>query len=196
MKRLFAALTVSLSIATPISAQTRSNVQIPAQQKALTDILSKYNNLHESAPNSIQRDRIDSDFKKVFCAAIPKGNVAGWIGDVDTIDNDSPSKGIRLVLGVSTQDLSTGGLGIELSLGNFPGYGISARNIKPHAETIIPVGSPLYRVVSNLRSGDTVIFSGTFIPYSSPQACYQNDTTYFSLVRFSTIRKIGWGVTF
>ena len=43
-----------------------------------------------------------------------------------------------------------------------------------------------------------MIFSGTFIPYSSQQACYDliSYATYFSLFRFSTIRKIGWGITF
>jgi hypothetical protein len=181
----------------PISwAQAQNSVQVPAQQRELTSILSKYNDLHESAPNNIQRDKIDLEFRKEFCAAMPRGEVSGWIGEVNSIDNYSPDKGIRLSLEVHTQDLSSGGLGVELSLGNYYAYGVDERNILPHSSTIISVGSPIYNTISALRSGDTVIFSGTFIPYSSPQACYDNDTTYFALIRFSTIRKIGWGITF
>jgi hypothetical protein len=183
----------------PISwAQAQNSVQIPAQQRQLTSILSKYNDLHESAPNNIQRDKIDLDFRRVFCAAIPKGEVSGWIGEIESIDNDTPDKAIRLSMEVSTQDLISGGLGIELSLGNYYAYGVDDKNTQPHGSTVIPVSSPLYNAVSMLRNGDTVIFSGTFIPYSSQQACYDSISyaTYFSLFRFSSVRKIGWGITF
>jgi hypothetical protein len=197
MKKLFAAMSFALAICvdfTPAFAQ--GDIQVPPQQRALTAILSKYNDLRGDAPNDIQKDRIDSEFRKAFCAAIPKGDVSGWVGEVNSIDNDTPSKGIQLWLGVSTHDLFSGDLGVDLSLGNSYAYGVSDKNTKPHAETVIPISSPLYRAVSTLRNGDTVIFSGTFIPYSSAQACYENDTTYFSLMRFSVVRKIGWGITF
>ena len=135
----------------------------------------KFNDIHESAPNDIQRDKIDLEFRKEFCAAIPRGDVSGWIGEVNSIDNNSPDKGIQLSLGVNTQDLSSGGLGVELSLGNYYAYGVDRKNTQPHGPTVIPVSSPLYNTVSTFRSGDTVIFSGTFIPYSSQQACYRVD---------------------
>jgi hypothetical protein len=93
---------------------------------------------------------------------------------------------------VHTINLFSGGLGVELSLGNT--YGISERNTQQHSPTIIPVGSPLYELASNLREGDAIIFSGTFVPYTSVQACYDNDTTYFALVSFSSIQKIGYDV--
>ena len=90
----------------------QNGVQVPAQQRELTRILSKYNDLHESAPNNIQRDKTDLEFRKEFCAAIPRGEVSGWVGEVNSIDNNSPDMGIRLSLGVHTQDLSSGGLGV------------------------------------------------------------------------------------
>jgi len=191
-------LALVIGICSASISWAQNGVQVPAQQRELTRILSKYNDLHESAPNNIQRDKIDSEFRKEFCAAIPKGEVSGWVGEVNSIDNNSPDKGIRLSLGVHTQDLSSGGLGVELSLGNYYAYGVDEKNTQPHGPTVIPVNSPLYNTVSMFRSGDTVIFSGTFIPYSSPQACYDSISyaTYFSLFRFSTIRKIGWGITF
>ena len=107
------ALVVGLCSASISWAQ--NGVQVPAQQRELTRILSKYNDLHESAPNNIQRDKTDLEFRKEFCAAIPKGEVSGWVGEVNSIDNNSPDMGIRLSLEVHTQDLSSGGLGVELS---------------------------------------------------------------------------------
>ena len=200
MSQLPTAITLALimGVCSTSISWAQNGVQVPAQQRELTHILSKYNDLHESAPNNIQRDKTDLKFRKEFCAAIPKGEVSGWVGEVNSIDNNSPDKGIRLSLGVHTQDLSSGGLGVELSLGNYYAYGVDEKNTQPHGPTVISISSPLYNTVSMFRSGDTVIFGGTFIPYSSQQACYDSISyaTYFSLFRFSTIRKIGWGITF
>ena len=192
--QILAALALSVCGAHPSWAQTEQTVTVPSKQRALTSILSKYNDLYESAPNDIQRDKVSPSFKKEFCENIPKGSVSGWIGEVSSIDDRSPSKGINLYLGVSTYDLRSGGLGVELSLGNRYAYGVSEDNTQPHLPTIIPLNSALFDAVSNLRSGDTVIFSGDFIPYLTTQSCYDNDTTYFSLFRFSSIRKIGYGL--
>jgi hypothetical protein len=167
---------------------------VPLEQRELTDILSKYNELYATAANSIQREKVYPAFRKEFCAKIPQGNVSGWIGELITLDDNSPTKGINLRLGVHTVNIFSGGLGVELSLGNKYGYGVSEHNTQPHSPIIIPVGSPLYEVVSNLREGDAVIFSGTFIPYISTQACYDNDTTYFALFSFSSIQKIGYDI--
>jgi hypothetical protein len=179
--------------AQPLWAQAQS-VQVPTEQRELSNILSRYNELHDGAPNSIQRDRIDAQFRSDFCGKIPNGNVSGWIGTVDSIDDHTPDKGIRLRLGVNIFNLGSGPLGIELSLGNYYAYGVNSSNTQPHPPTIIPVGSPLYNAVANLRDGDVVRFSGTFVPYVSPQACYDNNTTYFALVGFTSIQRLGWDI--
>lgn len=171
-------------------AQTQ-NVQVPTDQRILTTVLSKYNELHDDAPNSIQQDKIDAQFRQEFCARIPRGDVTGWIGEVGSVDDRTPDKSIRLDLGVETIDIRSGALGVELSLGNYYAYGVDGDNTEPHQPTTIPVGSPLYDTAADLRSGDVVKFDGTFIPYTSPQACYDNDTTYFALVRFNSIQRLG-----
>jgi hypothetical protein len=177
----------------PLWAQTQS-VQVPVEQRELSSVLSRYNDLHDSAPNSIQRDRIDVQFRSEFCTKIPRGEVSGWIGSVNSIDDHTPDKGIRLILGVNIFDLRSGPLGIELSLGNYYAYGVNSNNTQTHPPTIIPVGSPLYDIASNLRDGDVVRFNGTFIPYVSPQECFKNNTTYFALVGFTSIRRLGWNI--
>jgi len=176
--------------AQPSRAQTKS-VKVPAQQRELSNIHSRYELLELGAPNTIQRDRIEAQHYKEFCAKIPSGNVSGWIGEVEQIDNGTPDKGIQLWLSVATLFLNRPG---GLSLGNFYGYGVDRETTQPHEPTLIPVGSPLYEIAANLTVGDTVRFSGTFIPYASPEACYRTFMTYFSLVRFTSIQRIGWGL--
>jgi hypothetical protein len=56
------ALVVGLCSASISWAQ--NGVQVPAQQMELTRILSKYNDLHENAPNDIQRCKIYMEFLK------------------------------------------------------------------------------------------------------------------------------------
>jgi hypothetical protein len=169
-------------------------VQVPAEQRALSEILSKYNELYHDAPNDIQGNRIEAEFKKEFCAKIPTGDVSGWIGKVASIDDHTPDKGINLELDVQTGNLRKGSLGIVLSLGNDYAYGVQQSNTRTHSPTVIPAGSPLYAVTAGLRRLDVIRFNATFIPYSPPQDCYKNNTSYFSLIRFIKINRIGWNI--
>jgi hypothetical protein len=192
--RVLLILALSACGAAPLWAQERKSVVVPAEQRALTDIVSKYNELYANAANSIQKEKIYPAFKKEFCAKIPQGDISGWVGEVNSLDDNSPTKGINLVLDVHTVNLVSGGLGVELSLGNRYAYGVNEQNTQPHSPTLIPVGSPLYEVISNLREGDTIMFGGNFISYVSAQACYDNRTTYFALFSFSSIKKIGYDI--
>jgi hypothetical protein len=184
------ALALSACATSPLWAQTQS-VRVPPDQRALSDILSKYNDLAGEAPNDIQRKKIEAQFYQEFCARIPKGDVSGWIGDVGSVDDRGPNKSIRLDVGVNLSDIHSGQFGIVLSIGNYGAYGI-LKNTQPHEQTEIPVGPPLYDKVSNFRRGDAVRFSATFILYISNEACYDNInyTTYFGLVRFTSIQKL------
>lgn len=188
-------LSLTLSIwASPLRAQSYQSVRVPADQRTLSDILSKYNDLDAGAPNQIQRDRIGAEFRKEFCAHIPTGDVTGWIGDVGSVNDRGPDKGIQLDMGVNLFDLHSGSHGIELSVSNYYSYGVSSQSIQPHPPTVIPVGSPLYEMAANFQHGDVVRFNATFIPYVSAQACYDNDTTRFGLVRFNSLQKLGWNI--
>lgn len=210
IRTIVAAFVVGACCVSLVSAQAQSSVRVPAAQRALTSLLVKYNDLDkgtpsEGPPNEMQSKKIESDFRKHFCAMIPTDSVSGWIGKVNTIDDNSPDKGIRLALEVHTNSLSNdiinrnGGtsLGIQLTLGNYYSYGVSAQNTQRHSVTTIPVGSPLYNISSTLRTDDIIMFSGSFVPFSSARACTENlgHSTYFSLFRFSAIRKLGHDLT-
>ena len=179
--------------ALPSWAQAQS-VQVPPDQRDLSDILSKYNDLDATAPNQIQPDRITGEFRKEFCAHIPTGDVTGWIGEIGTVDDRGPDRSIRIDMGVNIFALHSGSHGIELSIGNYYAYGVTSTNTQPHSPAEIPAGSPLYETAANFRHGDVVRFNGTLIPYVSAQACYDNDTTRFALVRFSSLQRLGWNI--
>src|ERR1019366_4050844 len=99
MNKLAAVIPAAL-LAAPSLASAQS-IHVPSEQRALTRVLSLYNDREASAPNSIQREKIEPEFRKAFCAKIPTGDVTGWIGRVNDIDDDAPSKGIRLILEVA-----------------------------------------------------------------------------------------------
>jgi hypothetical protein len=187
---------IVLTLSSLAHAQDAPGIGVPPDQRALSDILSKYNGLDAAAPNRIQQDRIAEAFKKEFCAHIPTGDVTGWIGEISSVDYHGPDKSIRIDMGVNIFDLDSGSYGVELSLGNYYAYGITAANTQPHSPTEIPVGSPLYEMAANLRSGDTIRFNAAFIPYISDAACYDQRgyTTRFAVVRFNSLQKIGWGL--
>jgi hypothetical protein len=178
-----AAAVVAVSCASFASAQEEKSVKVPAAQRALSSIVSKYSELYDAAPNEIQQDRALSEFRKAFCVRLAGGVVADWIGEVNIVNDYTPNKGIHLDLTVSTANLnpsSSGALGIGLWLGN------------SDTAASMPVGSPLYKAASTLRTGDTVAFSGSFVSLSAPAACTNSlrTSTDFSF-RFSAIRKIG-----
>ena len=66
MSKLPTAITLALimGVCSTSISWAQNGVQVPAKQRELTHILSKYNDLHESAPNNIQRDKIDLEFRK------------------------------------------------------------------------------------------------------------------------------------
>jgi len=186
-RTIAAAFVIGVCGASVASAHTQHSIRVPAAQRALSNIVSKYSELYDAAPNDIQQNKIASEFRQVFCANIPRGGVSGWIGKVWKINDDTPHKGIHLDLEVSTDNLKpsvSGALGIGLWLGN------------SDTSASFQVGSPLYNTASTLRTRETVAFSGTFVPFSSPQACYRSlgESTDFPF-HFSSIRKVGSDLT-
>ena len=187
-------LLISIVNLSSASAQTTQSVQVPAEQKALSDILSKYNDLAAGAPNEIQQKKIRKEYEREFCDHLPTGDVSGWVGEVEAVDDRGAGNSIELTLWVHTYDLHTApGLGFDivLQVENFGEW----KGLRPHAPTEIPVGSPLYDIAANLRSGDAVRFDGTFVPYVSKEACYDfHPAATVGLVRFKSLKRLGWNI--
>lgn len=155
----------------------------------------------------------DTDYlplEKAFCAAIPRGSVSGWVGKVVAVTDEIrvearegngltliPPNGMLLLLNIATENSP------ELALGNFYWAGVNDQMTQPHPPTLFPVGSPLYKITLGLKPGDTVVFSGSFVPftpyralaYNAMQSCEYalSRSDYFSLFRFSSIRRVGSG---
>lgn len=168
-------------------AQT-ATPQPPPEEQALMDVLSKYNRLYDAAPNDIQQAKLSPEFVAEFCSKIPTSPVSKWVGTIDTL-NSSDDGGINLKLQLTAENFYSSSLGLGLWMGN-----IDAQypNTQPHAATEIAPNTPLFNTVSNMRVGDTVIFSGSFIPFIDSAACQSwVDDSNFSLFRFSNVQDIG-----
>ena len=177
----------------PLVAQTQS-VAVPADQRALTGLLMRHYDMIAGAPNDIQRRKIEAEYHQEFCSKMPVGQISGWVGAVGHIRDAGPNHSIEIDLRVDTVPLNLSEFGKELSVSNYYSYGISRDNTQPHEATEIPADSPLYDAAANLREGDTVRFDATIIPYISDQACRDNDTARFALVRFTRLQKLGWNL--
>jgi hypothetical protein len=189
-----ASVLLSQVIPSNASAQTTQSVHVPADQRAFSDLTSKYNKLYDEAPNSIQRDKLEKQYESEFCNHLPTGDVFGWVGSLTYEPRVVGSQnGIELNLWVHTEDMYsavTGG-NIVLTLDNYGAW----KGLQPHTPTEIPAGSPLYDIATNLRDGDVIRFDATFVPYVSQQACIESrPAAMIGLVRFNSLKRLGWGV--
>ena len=109
----------------------------------MLNILSKYNEAYDRAPNAIQQDRVSAEFARRFWAALPRGTVRGGIGALGTVQPTHHPAGVRITIDLPSRRLCSGSLGIGLSVGNFYGYGDTRIGTAPiaalliHAQTFI-----------------------------------------------------------
>lgn len=194
--------------ATSATAQTDDTINVPPAQRALSALMAKDVSLYADTQNA---KPAYPSIERAFCSAIPHGPVSGWIGKVVSITPDeygeyelneangfgegTVPQGSFLKLDVATDSLSH--LSRALMLGNFYETSITYQTTKPHAPTVFRAGSSLNKTALALNPGDTVMFSGSFVPFRSPRDCYNavDAGNYFALFRFSSIRKIGSDVT-
>jgi hypothetical protein len=177
------------------SAQTAQSVRVPADQRAFSDLTSKYNKLFDNAPNEIQRKQLHKEYEREFCDHLPTGDVFGWIGYLASEPRLVGSQDdIQLTLDVDTDDMYPAFTGGNLSL-FVDNYADGMKGLQPHTPTEILVGSPLYDIATNLRDGDTMRFDATFVPYISKQVCIESHPAgMIGLVRFNNLKRIGWGI--
>lgn len=193
-----AALIVSVCSASLASAQAQQQiVKVPAAQRALSTVV-----LSDIAPDGTPIKKPYLVTEKAICAAIPRIPVSGWVGKVMSLNDDDKGNGEQdFIEGTRLKlDVAIGGLSVlsrALVLVNFYAEWMSPSTTQQHPETEFSVGSAFQKTVLGLTEGDSVVFSGSFVPFKSAQACYNavDASDYFSMFHFSSIRKIGSGLT-
>ncbi len=100
-----------------------------------------------SAANEMAKGGVRADRKAAICQALPGLSVRSWVGRIDTLSSNSDGKG---VLGISLGS----GVGVKTWNNSLSDIGDN---------TLIQPGSALFRIVSGMKKGDTVVFSGSFI---------------------------------
>jgi hypothetical protein len=202
-----AAVIVWVSCASPSKAQDEALSGIPSAQARLSSLIAQMVALNSASRSNASTHPDYLPLEQAFCTAIPRGAVSNWVGRVVKITDLSvgdgngftvgtlPPNGELLLLNVSTAASQ------ELLLGNFYWMGVSYGMTAAWPPPLFPVGSPLNETTSGLRAGETVIFSGSFLPFTpyppagfrtAIQSCLSalNRGNYFSLFRFSSIRKV------
>ena len=127
------------------------NLKSPQIQKDLLNYVLKAQQESKNADNDMRRENILTLRNKNFCGVMRKNlTVSNWTGWIETINT---TKGGRGALSIKIgNNVSVGTLGISLrsQIGDF------------FYDTLIEKGTELYNDVSTLKSGQEVIFSGSF----------------------------------
>jgi hypothetical protein len=144
--------------AQPIQATTPPKVEtevqpieapaVPEIQTIFQGIVIEAQKKAEAAENDMQKGGFKAERDKALCEKMLEVNVTDWIGTVDSIDANSDGKGI---LEIKVTD--------NISVTNLDAFGAYGGHKR---ETILEPSSEVFQVVSKLKSGQRVRFSGNF----------------------------------
>ena len=151
MKRSIIVVAVTILMALSVIAQAQS---MPLDEKQFITVIETARTAYNAAPNDMLKGVERVNRKKAIRSALPKRIVSGWIGKV--IKLDSTGKDAKGIFGVSiAKDISIKTWNNTFSDTSF--------------ETLIESDSSLFKVVSSMKVGDMVRFSGEF--FDSQEDC-------------------------
>lgn len=137
------------SAATPAPATQAPAYVIPQDEQNFVNIIGTFIQQYGQAANDMQKGAVRTARRAAICSAFPSMHVKDWVGSIATLDSTDKGNG---VLGVSLNEnltVTTNNNDLSDSLGT---------------ATTIPESSPLFAIVSKMKTGDAVIFSGDFQP--------------------------------
>lgn len=153
--------------------------QQPKDQAAFTKAIGASKEAFDKADND-QREAIQPQRAAAICKALPKPEVKGWVGKIQSIDADSNK---RLTVTMTLPD------GTLVKTWN---------NAMSDMEdqTLVPAGSPVAASFAKLKEGDTVRFAGTF--FVDEPDCYRSSRLSLQqsmmepsfLFRFTSVEKL------
>jgi hypothetical protein len=133
---------------------------MPQDEQSFVALMAKYSAANGQAQNDMQRGGLRNQRATAVCSLLGGGEIKNWVGTISTLDSTSDGRG---VFGVQINSNLT----IETENNAF------SDSVLP-LSSLIPANSPLFNEVSNMKVGDTVIFSGMFVPNS--QDCFYEDS--------------------
>jgi hypothetical protein len=131
-----------------LPAVARVEVPIPANEKEFILAVQQGQAAFRSAPNEMAQGGTRSKRRIAICQSLPQISVSAWVGRIDTLSSNSDGKGV-----------------LEISLA--PDIRVKTWNndfSDSASHTLIDPSSSLFGIVSQMRKGDQVVFSGAFFP--------------------------------
>ncbi len=135
------------------------SVQLPPSEVAFISTVTPFEERYGKAANEYQKSALRSKRAQALAAILPSLSVENWVGQISSMTTTSDGNGtISVVLPGSQIKVVTDNNSLSASLDS--------------DNTLIPQGSQLYNDLANLAQGDTVFFSGSFLPSDANQLDY------------------------
>ena len=138
----------SSSSSNSASSATSNLPPMPPQEESFIKAIGQAQNDSKNAENDMQKGGILATRNTSVCGLMTNKSVNNWVGKVQKIDANSDGKGVigieiarNIVLKTWNNDLS--------DIGD---------------NTLLSPSSPLFQTASMLKKGQSVNFSGTFLP--------------------------------
>jgi hypothetical protein len=131
-----------------IPAVARVEVPIPANEQEFILAVQQGQAAFRSAPNEMAQGGTRSKRRIAICQSLRQISVSDWVGQIDALSSNSDGKGV-----------------LEISLA--PDIRVKTWNndfSDTASHTLIDPSSSLFGIVSQMRKGDQVVFSGAFFP--------------------------------
>lgn len=165
MNNVFTKIIAIAFTATIVQTQAIAS-QMPEQEEKFIEIVSSAISSAKGVDNDMKLGGIKAKRDKAVCATLSKDKkIKNWAGKVKTVSANSDGYGV-LALEIAPD--------IELKTWN------NAFSDSRH-HTLIAPDSELFSVASDLKPGDTVSFSGRFIP-SSKDCIVESSMTLYGKV--------------
>lgn len=143
----------SVTKGSPSSTESPVAANRPSDQNAFIKIVTDAIKASDAAANDMARGGVLADRTSAICKALGSMNITNWTGYVESVDSNSDGKGVLAVSIFRNVKLQT--------------WNNAVSDVVD--ETLITPGSSVFKAASELKSGDSVKFSGSFV--SDSETC-------------------------
>jgi hypothetical protein len=145
---LIVLIMVIVIVVIPTNGPRQTNsIALPPLETNFISIVAKAQGDSRQADNDMQKGGIKAKRESSICNSMTSFQVQDWIGTIKTIDSNSDGKGVLEIL-IAPDVL------VKTWNNAFSDIG---------SNTLIEPGSPVFQSASAMKSGQRVVFSGTFL---------------------------------
>lgn len=152
---------------------------IPSDEQRFIDIVHKASSDYSNAENDMKKGGIRNDRSKAVCQAVSSPSVKNWVGTITELTTNGDGLGVLSVQLDENVTVTTWNNALSDTFDN----------------TLIHQDSPVFKVLSELKEGSKIKFSGSFIRDDQGTDCYRESSMTMSgamtdpeyIFRFSSV---------